>query len=34
VQPLRSHAKAAVSLRCLAPDGGCSEKLEHLFLAP
>lgn len=32
--PLRSHAKAAVSLRCLAPGGGCSEKLEHLFLAP
>ncbi len=32
--PLRSHAKPAVSLRCLASDGDCSEKLEHLFLAP
>jgi hypothetical protein len=32
--PLRSHAKPTISLRCLAPAGSCSQKIEHLFLAP
>ncbi len=32
--PMRSHAKPAISLRCLAQGGSCSQKIEHLFLAP
>ncbi|HVR45360.1 MAG TPA: hypothetical protein VMT95_01775 [Candidatus Binatia bacterium] len=32
--PMRSHATPAISLRCLATGGNCSQKIEHLFLAP
>jgi hypothetical protein len=32
--PLPNKAKPIFSLRCLAPAGSCSQKIEHLFLAP
>lgn len=32
--PMPDNAKAKISLRCLAGPSNCSEKFEHLFLAP
>ena len=32
--PLHGQAKPTLSLPCLAPAGNCSQKIEHLFLAP
>jgi len=32
--PMQGHAKPVISLRCLAQSGSCSQKIEHLFLAP
>ena len=32
--PMRSNAKAKLSLPCLAGQGNCGEKGEHVFLAP
>jgi|HubBroStandDraft_2_1064218.scaffolds.fasta_scaffold56589_2 hypothetical protein len=32
--PMPGHASPNLSLRCLAPSGNCSQKIEHLFLAP
>jgi hypothetical protein len=32
--PLQERAKPKLTLPCLAPSGDCSQKIEHLFLAP